>query len=225
MISKLLIDLDGTLLDFSKGERAAFLATIKRFTGYEPVDYECEKFSIINEFYFNEYRMGKMDRDEFHVKRFKEIYDFLKLGADPVESDKFYVESLKYQANLFDDVIDALKYLSKKYDLYIASNGMTEVQIKRLELAGISNYFKKIYVSEEVGYNKPDIEFFDYVFNDLADSDKSHYAIIGDRLESDILGGNNAGIMTIYLKRNEILRDDIKPSYEILSFNEINKIL
>lgn len=225
MIKNVLIDLDGTLLDFSKGEKNAFIDTIKHFTSYEPIDYECEKFSIINEYYFNQYRMGKMDRNEFHINRFKEIYDFLKLNANIEESDLYYVNSLKYQANLFDDVINALKYLSKKYDLFIASNGMTSVQIKRLETAGIAKYFKKVYVSEEIGFNKPDNEFFEYIFNDLNDHEKDNYIIIGDRLETDVLGGINVGIITIYLRRNEILRDDIKPDYEIDSLNEINKIL
>lgn len=225
MIKNVLIDLDGTLLDFSKGEKNAFIDTIKHFTSYEPIDYECEKFSIINEYYFNQYRMGKMDRNEFHLRRFKEIYDFLKLNANIEESDLYYVNSLKYQANLFDDVINALKYLSKKYDLFIASNGMTSVQIKRLETAGISKYFKKVYVSEEIGFNKPDNEFFEYIFNGLNDHEKDNYIIIGDRLETDVLGGINVGIKAIYLRRNEILRDDIKPDYEIDSLNEINKIL
>ena len=225
MIEKVLIDLDGTLLDFSKGEKNAFIDTIKHFTGYEPTDYECQKFSIINEYYFNQYRMNNMSRDEFHYQRFKEIYEFLKLNASIEESDLYYVNSLKYQANLFDDVVDALKYLSKKYELFIASNGMYSVQLKRMETAGIDKYFKKSYVSEEIGFNKPDIEFFDYVFKDLNEYDKEKYIIIGDRLETDVLGGINAGIKTIYLRRNEIMRDDIKPDYEISSLNEINKIL
>ena len=225
MINKLLIDLDGTLLDFNKGERNAFIETIKKFTGYDPTDFDCQKFSVINEHYFNEYRLGKMDRDTFHHNRFKDIYEYLKLNADIDKSDEYYVASLKYQANLFDDVLDCLKYLYKKYDLYVASNGMTEVQKKRLETAGIDKYFKKLYVSEAIGYNKPDIEFFNYIFNDLNESDKLSYAIIGDRLESDILGGINAGIITIYLERHEIVRDDIKPTYTISSLDEIYKIL
>jgi len=225
VVNKLLIDLDGTLLDFNEGEKNAFISTIKHFTGYEPTDYECNKFSVINEYYFNEYRLGKMDRNEFHFKRFNDIYSFLKLSGDIEKSDNYYVDSLKYQSNLYSDVVDSLKYLYKKYDLYIASNGMTEVQKKRLNLACIDKYFKKIYVSEEIGYNKPDKEFFEYIFKDLNDYDINNYAIIGDRLESDILGGINAGIKTIYLRRNEILRDDIKPDYEILGLDEINKIL
>lgn len=224
MIDKVLIDLDGTLLDFSKGEKKAFIETIKKFTGYTPDDFECQKFSIINEFYFNEYRNKKMDRDTFHFNRFKEIYEYLKLNADIMESDTYYVNALKYNAEIYDDVLDGIKYLTKKYDLYVVSNGMTEVQRKRTELAGLSKYFKKYYISEECGANKPDIEFFDYVFNDINDFDKSHYIIIGDRLDTDVLGGINASIKTIYLARKEIY-SDIKPDYEIQSLKEINNIL
>lgn len=224
MIKKVLIDLDGTLLDFSKGEKNAFIETIKKFTGHEPNDAECNKFSIINEFYFNEYSSGKMDRRTFHFNRFKEIYEYLKLDADIMLSNEFYINSLKYQANIYDDVFDALNYLSKKYNLYVASNGMTSVQIKRLEIAGIIKYFKKIYVSEEIKYNKPDVNFFNYIFNDLNDFDNDNYVIIGDRLDSDILGGINAKIKTIYLNRLNI-NGEIKPDYEIKNFKEIDKIL
>lgn len=224
MIKKVLIDLDGTLLDFNKGEKASFIETINKFTGYVPNDLDCQKFSIINEYYFQEYSKGNMERKVFHFNRFKEIYEYLELEADILASNEYYINSLKYQAYIYDDVIDALKYLYDKYELYIASNGMTSVQIKRLEKANIDKYFKKVYVSELIQYNKPDERFFNYIFNDLNDYEKKNYVIIGDRLDSDILGGKISGIKAIYLNRDNT-KGDIKPDYEIKSFKEITVIL
>ena len=224
MIEYVLIDLDGTLLDFSSGEKTAFGDTIKNFSNYELKEKDYKKFSDINEYYFNEYSKGNMSRNDFHYKRFEEIYKYLKLDCPIGESDKYYIDSLREQAILFPDVLDSIKYLSNKYKLYVASNGMTSVQIKRLEKANILNYFKEIYVSESVGYNKPDLGFFEYVIKDINDFDKSKYIIIGDRLDSDIEGGNNFGIKTVFLDRSKNY-DKVDATYHIFDFAELKNIL
>lgn len=224
MIKYILFDLDGTLIDFIKGEKMAFIDTIKKYMNYIPSDLECKKFSDINEYYFNEFKEDRMDRKTFHFNRFKEIYEYLKYDGDILNSNEYYINSLKYQAELYDDVLDILNYLKNKYRLFIASNGMTSVQIKRLEIANINNYFEKNYISEDIGYNKPDIEFFNYIFNDLNDFDKDKYIIIGDRIDSDILGAINSGIKSIYLNRDNNSYDG-KPDYEIKSLLEIKNIL
>ena len=224
MIKYILFDLDGTLIDFIKGEKMAFIDTIKKYMNYIPSDLECKRFSDINEYYFNEFKEGRMDRKTFHSNRFKEIYEYLKYDGDIVNSNEYYINSLKYQAELYDDVLDILNYLKNQYRLFIASNGMTSVQIKRLEIANINNYFEKNYISEDIGYNKPDIEFFNYIFNDLNDYDKDKYIIIGDRIDSDILGAINSGIKSIYLNRVNNSYDNV-PNYVINSLLEIKNIL
>ena len=220
----ILFDLDGTLLDFNTGEKNAFSDTIKYFSNYKVNDIECKEFSKINEYYFNEYSKGNMDRKTFHYHRFDEIKKYLRLDFDSIKANEYYVNSLKYQANLYDDVINILDYLFNKYILFVASNGQTIVQNKRLETAGIDKYFKKYYISEDVGYNKPNEEFFNYIFDDLKDYKKEEYVIIGDRLDTDIFGGINVGIKTIYINRFNI-SNDIKPDYEIKSLKELKNIL
>ena len=75
MIEYVLIDLDGTLLDFSAGERNAFKETIEKYSNYNLKEDDYKKFSDINEFYFNEYSKGNMLRKEFHYNRFKKIFE------------------------------------------------------------------------------------------------------------------------------------------------------
>jgi YjjG family noncanonical pyrimidine nucleotidase len=219
----ILIDLDGTLLDFKKGERKSIINTLNN-VGYNPTEKEIKLFSDINEEEFEKYKINLKTRPEFHHDRFKRLKDKLNIDYDIDETNKYYVKELKYSSETFDDIFDSLKYLSNKYDLFVASNGMCEVQLKRMELAGLDKYFKKSFISEECGANKPDIKFFEYIFNDLNDHDKSNYIIVGDRLDTDILGGINAGIKTIYINRNNI-NNEISPDYEIIDFNELKNIL
>ncbi len=224
MIEYVLIDLDGTLLDFSAGERNAFKETINKYFNYVLKEEDYKKFSDINEYYFNEYSKGNMERKEFHYNRFKKIFEYLNLDCPIIEANAFYIESLRYQANPFDDVFEFLEYLKDKYRLFIASNGMTSVQIKRLELAGILKYFEKIYVSEAIGYNKPEEGFFNYIVKDINDYDKSKYIIIGDRLDSDIEGGRGFNIKTVFLDRSK-RHGNVDANYHINDLREIKKIL
>lgn len=224
MFKYLLIDLDGTLLDFNKGERKAFIKTMKEICKYIPNEDEILLFSKINEECFQEFSKNNISRAEFHHLRFKRILEELNIKADIKAANDYYVNALKYNAEVYDDAKECLEYLYNKYDLYVASNGMKLVQDKRLELAGLKKYIKKNYISEECGANKPDIEFFNYIFKDLNDYDKSKYVIIGDRLDADIIGGINAGIKTIYINRNDV-NNDIKPDYEIKDLRDIKRIL
>lgn len=224
MIKNILIDLDGTILNFNAGERKAFIETIKEFSNHKLKEEDILLFSEINERLFNEYASGKMIRIVFQEARFKEIFKALNINADASKANKYFIDKLKYSAELYDDVINPLIYLNKKYNLFIASNGMMAVQTKRLEKAGILNLFNKCYVSEVIGYNKPNINFFNYIFNDLNNYNKEEFIIIGDRLETDILGGINVNIKTILINRDNI-KGDIKPDYEIKSLLELKNIL
>lgn len=215
----ILFDLDGTLMDFNKGERNAFIKTIAHFNNYVPNEDEIRFFSSTNERLFNEFAKGKMKRIEFQESRFKEITDYMHITGDISIFNKYYVEELKYQADLFDDCIEVLEYLSKKYKLFIASNGMNEVQLKRLKKAQIYDRFDGIYISEVIGHNKPDKEFFEYIIKDIKDNDIKEYIMIGDRYDTDILGARNLGIDGILISKEK------KDCKTIQSLIELKNIL
>jgi YjjG family noncanonical pyrimidine nucleotidase len=215
----ILFDLDGTLMDFNKGEASAFIDTMMHFKAYTPSREEISHFSFLNERLFNQFAKGEMKRIEFQEKRFKEIMEYLDMDGDISLFNKYYVESLKYQADLFDGVVDVLEELSKKYRLFIASNGMNQVQIKRLKKARIYDYFEKIYISECIGYNKPDKEFFEYIIQDIKDDNTKEYIMIGDRYDTDIMGAKKVGIDGILLSKEK------KDCITISSIKDILNIL
>lgn len=224
MIKYILFDLDGTILDFNKGEADAFKRSINKFSDIKIKDDDVKKFSQINDYYFNQYKNGLMDRPTFHYHRFDEIAKYLNIDIDVINCNKEYVDLLKYEAQIYDDVIDTLNYLKDKYELFVASNGMEEIQKSRMNLAQISTFFKKSYISASIGYNKPEKAFFDYIFNDLNDFDTDNYIIIGDRLDSDIMGGINSNIHTVFINRENIKTNN-EAEYEIKSLKELKKIL
>ncbi|WP_208921312.1 HAD-IA family hydrolase, partial [Enterococcus cecorum] len=67
--------------------------------------------------------------------------------------------------------LDIVADLADKADLYVVTNGVAKTQYQRLEAAKLLPYFKDIFVSETIGYQKPRIEFFQHVFNKIAPVD------------------------------------------------------
>ena len=101
------------------------------------------------------------------------------------------------------------------------------VQRGRLKSSGIEKYLQGVFISEEIGYNKPSIEYFEKCFSKIPDFKKKNTAIIGDSLSSDIQGGINAGIKTIWFHRGQDLTEDPqpKPDYEINSLKFLLEML
>ena len=225
MIKYVLFDLDGTILDFIEGEKDSFVNTLKELYKYNPTTKDIKLFSKINEECFLEYQNNKVSRKEFHHKRFEKILKELNIDGDIDLTNDLYVNKLKYSSVVYKDVIETLYYLYDKYDLFIASNGMRSVQLKRLELAGLLKYFKDYFISEDCSFNKPEKEFFNYVFDKINDNDKSKYIIIGDRLDTDIYGGNLSGIKTIYINRSDIEDTKNISDYTIYDLRDIKNIL
>lgn len=223
MYKIILIDIDDTIFDFKSGEAKALINTLNKFNiKYD--DNLLKKFSDINEKYFQLYAKNEMTREQFHKARFDDLLYISKSYNDPIEVNKFYLENLAQQCEFVDGAKDVIQYLNDKYVLCIASNGKYEVQKQRLELAKIDKYFSKIYVSSQIGFNKPDKRFFDYIFNDLSEYKKSDFIIIGDREDSDILGAINSGIDSIYFDSQK--KDTtLKSSYTIYNLEEIKNIL
>ena len=107
--------------------------------------------------------------------------------------------------------------------MHLVTNGSTYVQKKRLATSPITKFFGKIFISEEMGVNKPDPAFFSLDLAEIAEKDKSKICIIGDSMSSDILGGINAGIDTCFFNRFGVAKK-YEPTYEVKSFDEMKKL-
>ena len=222
MFKYILFDLDDTLLDFHASEYVALKISLKKNLNFEINKEIYQEFKKINEKYFNEFANAKFSREEFHKIRFEKLLSYLNLNFDPIKLNETYMLELSLGAVLFPDVIDTLNYLKNKgYKLFIASNGIKDIQISRLKKANIYSYFDYIFVSSEIGVNKPNTKFFDYIFSYLNDYNKVLFIMIGDREESDILGAKNSKIKSVIVGK----KDKTEADYKIEKLIDLKNIL
>ena len=223
MYTTLLFDIDDTLLDFKKTEKYAILGTLKSYD-MEPMDQVVKDYAEINRNLWELYQKGGIEKSRLVVKRFEELFEKYGISADAAEANQKYLENNANGWFLLDGAKETLETLSKKYETYAVTNALLWVSTKRIEGSGLRPYFKKVFNSDEIGASKPNKEFFDVVFANINETDKSKILIIGDSLSSDILGGVNAGIDTCWVNPDG-LTTDLNVTMEVKSVTELLNIL
>lgn len=225
MFEFLFIDMDDTVLDFKKAEYVAIRKTLSE-AGIEPTDEVCARYSAINKGYWERLERKEVTREQLQVGRFADLMAEYGVRADAQKCADRYMENLSMGHYFLPGAEEALQALSGNYKLYLASNGNTETQRSRIASAGIEKYFAEIFISGEVGVNKPDKGFFEYCFARIPGFDPAKAMIVGDSLTSDILGGKNAGIATCWVNPDhKPVNPDMTPDYEIESIAQLEELL
>ena len=223
MIEFLFLDLDDTILDFQKAERLALAKTLESF-GLPPTDTVLARYHEINREHWERLERKELTRQQVLVGRFAALFAEMGLSAQAEQVARTYEENLSQGHYFLPGAEEALRSLSKKYKLYLASNGTARVQAGRLKSAGIIPYFQEIFVSEEMGYNKPDPAYFSACFARIPGFRKDRAMMVGDSLTSDILGGIQAGIATCWVNPHH-KTGSIRPDYEIESIVQLEALL
>lgn len=195
----ILFDADNTLYDFDLSESNALTETFNDF-GVVLSDEQRKVYHEINDRQWKKLERGETTREQLKVARFAEFINYLHLNcvsADQVS--RSYVENLAKQCILLDGAYELCRDLAKVYSLYLITNGVKYVQKRRFSKSPISSFFTDIFISEEIGVNKPDKRFFEKVVKSIGDDDISHYIVIGDSLTSDIQGAKNTGCDSIWI--------------------------
>lgn len=221
-----LLDADDTLLDFAKSEKEAIVSTLKEYS--VPVTDEIvDRYVQINKHCWKLLEDGKITRVYLDRLRFDMLFEeFGIMGKDTVAAGACYRAHLTERGYVIKGAVEFLDNISKKYRLFLVTNGTQPTQIVRLRTAGIDGYFEDMFYSEQIGCAKPYKGFFDHVFSHIEKFDLSRTVLVGDSLTSDILGANNAGITGIWFNpRGLCLDGKAAPDYTVAAYSELEKLL
>ena len=225
MLEFLFIDLDDTILDFHKAEHIALGKTFETF-GLAPDEAVMNRYSQINREHWERLERKELTREQVLVGRFAALFGEYGIAVDPVLCARTYEKNLGIGHYFLPGAEEAVMELSGKYRLFLASNGTASVQKGRMTSANLYRWFEKVFVSQEIGHNKPSLDYFNACFDRIPGFDRSKAMIVGDSLSSDIKGGKNAGIHTCWVNPNHTpARADIQPDYEIEALHQLPKLL
>ena len=225
MFEYLFLDLDDTILDFQKAEALALSKTLRSF-GLEPTETVLKRYNLINKAHWEALERKELTREQVLVGRFQVLFEEMGIAVEPVSVARAYEDNLSIGHYFLPGAEEAVEALSKKYKLYLASNGTAKVQAGRLKSANISRFFEEVFVSQELGANKPSLEYFEKCFARIPGFEKAKAIIVGDSLTSDILGGQNAGIATCWVNpHHKPRREDIRVDYEIEALSQLEDLL
>lgn len=199
----LIFDLDNTLLDFNDTEKQALKNVFTEFKIPETIE-SFDTYKTINKGLWSSLEKGMITREEIFNNRFTLFFNEYSLKVDGVKAEQLYRNFLNEGCKTIKNADLLLSKLKKKnYRIYAGTNGMGVTQRKRLLNSQLLPYFDDLFISEEIGYEKPDTHFFDTIFESAHITDKDSCLMIGDSLSSDILGAQNAQIDSILYTSEE----------------------
>ena len=224
MIKNILFDLDGTLFSFAECEKLALKSSFKVY-GRKLEQKELDKYKEINSDLWKKFESGLITRNDVLQNRFKLFLKEINVDISPIQFSELYLYFLSGNFCLEFGALEVLLNLKEKYKLYVVTNGTEMVQMKKMTGANLINFFEAIFISENIGYNKPDVAFFDHCLSEIGCL-PTECLIVGDSLSSDIQGGKNAGILTCWYNPERLFNElEIVPDYEIHVLTELNTIL
>lgn len=226
-IKAILWDIDGTLLNFKEAEKYAIRACFAKFGLGECTDEMLREYSEINDVYWRGLEQGKFTKPQVLVGRFEDFFG--RHGIDVSTAPAFNDE---YQLRLGDTVcfcehaLETVQAFRGRILQYAVTNGTKAAQDRKLANSGLDKLLDGIFISEEIGIEKPMKGFFDTVFREIGEYRKDEVLIVGDSLTSDIQGGDNAGILTCwYNPEGKEKSENLRIDYEIRDLKQVLEIV
>ena len=220
-----LMDADETLLDFKKSEREAFGSTFRKY-GIEPDALLFQTYDAINHGLWAAFERGEISKQEILDQRFRRTFQAVKLEGAFEGFEESYQNALSEGSYTIPGALEVCRKLSEVCSLYLVTNGVGFTQRRRMKESGLEPYFKDFFISEEIGFQKPQPEYFQKVFEKIPGFRKEEAVIVGDSLSSDIRGGELAGIDTCWFLRNGFADgNEPQADFEIEDLWELEQIV
>ena len=221
-----LFDADGTLFDYDKAEENA-LKVMFGYCGFDYTESVRLQYREINVQVWESYEKGEITKAKLQRLRFSRLFEDIGVFYDAEVFNERYLKELGKGAYLVDGAFELCRdIVSRNKRIYIVTNGILATQQARIQHSQIKEYISDFFVSEFVGFQKPHIAYFEYVFSHIPRTEKSKALMVGDSLSADIAGGNNAGIDTCWF--NELGKangTEIIPTFEIRRLNELHQFI
>lgn len=218
----LLFDLDDTLWNFKENSKEALqniFDEYKLYRYYPTFEDYFEYFEGHNKALWNLYGRQQITKEFLSVERF--LAPLRPFGimntALATEMGSAYLDRCAEKTMVMPHAMETLRYLNQKYQLAIISNGFEEVQYRKIKRSGLADYFSHIFLSEQIGFHKPDPEFFNQVLYKLS-ATRNECLVIGDNFQTDIVGAMNAGLDQVFYNPDHLdegIDLNQKPTYVI----------
>ena len=218
----LLADLDDTLFDFAASARQALAETLARLE--LPAAEACLRdYLEINQRWWERFERGEIPKSAIYTGRFADLFARRGHRADPAEANAIYKDRLWRQRNFMPGCEALLRQLQPVCEVYVITNGTAETQKRRIAASGLAQYFRGVFISEELDCRKPEKRFFDLVLAQIGPEKRGRALVLGDSLTSDMQGGRNAGLPTCFY--GDAARADKRCDYTIQALSQLPAVL
>jgi 2-haloacid dehalogenase len=217
-----LFDVDDTLLDFKASERISITHVFEELGIHDPKNDIFTTYKTETDKLWKQLEAGQISKDFLKSERFKRTFATYKIQADPHKASDLYLQALQETVVLIDHAKEILQDLSRVGEVGIVTNGIESVQHHRLKKSRLDQFISFVAVSESAGFAKPDVRFFEHTARLAKKFSKDSALVIGDRLETDILGARNFGVDSCWFNPHRLeIHGDIKPRHKIFHLSEI----
>ncbi len=217
----ILFDADETLFHFDAygGLKLLFSKYEINFSDEDYIEYQ-----KLNKSLWADYQNDLITAQELQTRRFNSWAD--RLGVSALELNSGFLQAMATICKPIDGAEDLLRALSGKVRMGIITNGFTELQQARLERTGLRDFFQIVVISEAVGAAKPHRRIFDHALSMMGDPSRDKVLMVGDTVESDILGGINSGLDTCWFNAHgKVNSIGVNPTYQVSSLKEIEQVI
>lgn len=220
-ITTILWDVDGTLVDFNESEKASMRQCLEKY-GVSVDEKQLQCYHQCNRSYWKQFEKKEIPKTRVYIGRFEDFFRYLNVEhIDPQEFNEAFQKALADSVVLYDYALELCTALSKTYRQYVVTNGSMVAQNGKLRRSGLSDLMDGIFISEEMGTEKPSKTFFNFCAERIPNYCTQETMVIGDSLTSDMAGGNNAGIICCwYNPSSEKVPSELHIDYNIGSLRE-----
>lgn len=220
-----LFDADDTLLDFKRSEKSAITDALKSF-GLDFDENVLSEYSAINLSFWKLLELGKIEKSKLKHERFRVFCERFGYNVPYVQLADCYMEHLSTKSYLVDGAKEICEKLSKSCKLYIITNGTESIQRPRFAASGLEKYFSGVFISDLIGFEKPDVRFFEYMEKTIGNIDKKRTLIVGDSLSSDMKGGAVFGVDSCFFNPyGKEYPEDLNIKYTVSRLSQLEEII